>query len=282
MTRKEIIYDILNILTRFSFGPDSRLEKDYIGYKIDQYRAVGIKQLFDAEGFIDPSWLQDYGITLTTIVNRADDTSITHCDCSFSKIKLPPIVSLSDKTGRNNHMGVSRITSPCGTKKFYYSSMDKFVSIPKGHPQANFSYYIPVGNHYYFSNSPKRVRPVLILANPLDGFVNENLNVMSGDLVVGKNYIAVGGQVLHNNVAYDIDEVFVAANTEYTGPGIVQLAEPKRPMTNDDEYPASQDLIKFVVLEILTKEFNIERSMASDIVNDGSDQTHLNEAKVTR
>jgi len=32
----------------------------------------------------------------------------------------------------------------------------------------------------------------------------------------------------------------------------------------------------------LTKEFKIERSMASDIINDGSDQTHLNEAKVTR
>jgi hypothetical protein len=222
------------------------------------------------------------GITLTTTVNRADDIAITHCDCEFSKFRVPPVISLSDKTGKNNDLGIHRITSSCGTKKFYPIAMDKFMAIPNGHPQKKFPYFIRYGNSIYLTEKIRKVRPVLILSRPLDGFVNENLDIRSGELIPGKSYTIFDGQIIHNGIAFDRGEDFIAVGTDYTGTGVVQLTEPKREMTNDDEYPVSSALANIIIMQILTKEFRLEKEQVSDLINDGRDQTHINESKVTR
>lgn len=257
------------ILTKSGYTDDSRLDEDYIGYKVDEYRAIGIRQTFSRHPVIEPIWVQDLLLTDTTPVNTSDDDSVAICRCEMSKVTLPPIVSLSAQASNTNDVGVVDILSGCGTYNHFYRPIHQLQLLTSDDPTDKFHYYWKIMNTYYFRYKEKKIRPMLILERPLDGFINDN--EYKTVLTVGLVYEVVEGQVVHNSLAYQKGQTFTAVTTSFTGNGKVKLNNRKRQMTGNDPYPMSHTMTEMVVLSILTKEYQIEKQQIADIRNDGQD-----------
>lgn len=279
MTSRQLIYDIILILTKFGYGNDSRLSEDYMQFKINQYRAKEIRDTYGRNGFVEPIWLQDMGLMNCTPINPADDdAAIPYCCGHMDKLTIPPIVSFGNRDGQDE--GLYRVSSICGKNKFYPISFDRFNEIPEGHIRENFYHVVRLGNALYFPQIKtrdvlKQVRIALVLENPLDGFVNASEYVLPGNLVVGTSYMAYVNQVEHNGIGYAPGEIFVATYNTFTGAGFVKLATQKRPMTDLDNYPMSMTMMEVVIMKILSNEFNVEKSELADVVQDSRDQLQL-------
>ncbi len=267
------------ILTKASFTDDSRLEPDYIGYKIDEKRAKEIRDSYNRNPIIDPIWLQDYGIVDTTKVNYADDKTFTNLTCQLAKVTLPPVVSFYNGMASQSNLGIYSLRSVSSSEEFFFRQHSKFIEIindlGETHPLRRFAYYTKLQNAIYAKSAndkivPEKLHPILILERPLDGFVLTTENVTT--LTTGTSYTVSQGQIVHNGIAYSIGQVFIAVNTTFTGSGKVQYTNWKRPMTNDDEYPFSPSQMEVVILKLLTQEYGIEASRISEIRNNSQDE----------
>jgi len=85
ISKKSIIDDVLNIMSKFGQTDDSRLDVDWLSYKIDQVRAELIVKEYDTTKTIDNNWLSDLGLIDFHKVNFADDRTVTYCGCDISK-----------------------------------------------------------------------------------------------------------------------------------------------------------------------------------------------------
>jgi hypothetical protein len=258
------------ILTKFGFPEDSRLDEDYLGYKVDEYRAIDIRETFKKYPVIDPIWIQDYGIFDTTVVNSADEKSFTVCKCKFSKVTFPSVVSIINPLSNTNDLGVYSIRSACGTKEYNYLPLPQLMLLTDDNDRSLFKYFYRIGNSYYLTPEVKQGRSMLILENPLNGFVNNT--EYQTVLVVGTQYEVAEGQIVHAGFGYQKGQIFTAVNTIFTGSGKIWLKNQKRAMTNDDQYPMSQTQMERVILSILTKEFGIEQKTISDVRNNSQDE----------
>jgi len=116
------------ILEACKITDDSRLNENYIGFKIDQKRAKEIRDTYKRNPVIEPIWLQDLGVCKTTPVNKIEDRAISICNCSFSKIVLPPIVSIVDNMSNQGNLGVHRLSSSDGSKEYFQM---EHIQLPK-------------------------------------------------------------------------------------------------------------------------------------------------------
>jgi hypothetical protein len=274
MTLREIVYDIITIVTKSNYTDDSRLSERWIAYKVHEKRAKEIHDSYKRNFAIDPKWIQDFGITDTTIVNEADDKSFDYLDCKVAKLTLPPVVYLNNNLSTANNFGVHSIRSVNNGEEFYYMPHAKLMELFKlsdNHPNRKFKYFTQIGNAIYIPDGPDRVHPYLILEDPLNGYVRSTENIASGSLVVGTSYTVMNKMIVHNSIPYVKGATFTAANTTYTGDGEVQLVNQKRAMLDTDEYPMSSTMAEVIILKILTQEFKLEASAIADIRNDSKD-----------
>jgi len=279
MIRQEAIYDIITILTKASFTDESRLDPDYIGYKIDEKRAKEIRDSYNRQQLIDPIWIQDYGVFDTTEVNYADDKTFTYLDCKLAKATLPQTISFGNGLASINNLGDYSFRSINGREEYFFRQNSKLMEIlsdlPKSHPLRKFAYYSRVGDARYFVSKdadivPAKLRAMLILENPLDGYVLTTENVTT--LTIGTQYEVVSDQITHNSVIYLAGSTFTAVNTTFTGIGKVQHLNQKRRMTNNDPYPFSKSQMEVVILKLLTQEYGIEASRVAEIRNNSQDE----------
>lgn len=271
-TRIQNIYDIKTILEGSGITDESRLDEDYVGYKLDQKRAKEIRDTYMRNRVIEPIWIQDMGICKTTNVNKAQDQSVSICKCSFSKVILPPVVSLHDEISGRSDLGYYRMASSCGSFEFHQSTMAKLALLNSDSMYSLFKYFLRVGNGIYLTPIVQNIRPFLILENPLDGYVFDNTDKLSGDLVSGESYTIHSGSIIYNSVRYQEGQSFTANSTStFTGLGKVYLTTQKRRMTNDDEYPMSSTMAEIVIKKICTEDYAIEAQHITDLKNDSQD-----------
>lgn len=279
MTRNETIFDIIMILTKAGFTDDSRLEPDYIGYKIDEKRAKEIRDSYNRNSLIDPMWLQDFGVIDFTEVNYADDKTFSFLDCKLAKATIPAVISFQNSLASANNLGVYSLRSISGKEEYFFEQHSKLMDIlsdlPSSDPLRKFSYYSKVQNALYAVSKdvdkvPEKLRGIFILESPLDGFVLTTENVTS--LTIGTQYEVVFGQVIHNAIAYGEGETFTAASASFTGSGKVQYKNQKRAMTNEDPYPFSKSQMEVVILKLLTQEYGIESTRVAEIRNNSQDE----------
>lgn len=268
MKRDDLIFDAKTILEAAGINDESRLDEDYIGFKIDQKRAKEIRDTYNRTPIIEPIWRQDYGLFDLTPVNRAEDRTISSCDCKFAKAVLPPIVSLSDPMGNVPDLGVA-IRSSCGKYDFHYMTLEKLGLIDPDSIYSKFRYYTRISNSYYITPEVLKARAILILERPLDGYVLDNTDYASGTLVSGTTYEVRSGNVTYNAVKYQKGQTFVANSTStFTGLGKVFLSNQKRRMTNTDEYPMSSTMAEVILMKLFTQDYGIEAGRVADIKND--------------
>lgn len=273
MTRTELIFDCITILEAGNITDESRLDRDYIGYKIDQKRAKEIRDTYKRNPVIEPIWLQDYGIFTLSKVNKAEDRTISLCDCNFSKYVLPPVVMINDPLANVSDIGTFSIRSVNGDFEYQYMGVTKMNLLTSDNVLNNFSFYTKVGNAIYLTPEAQKARALLILERPLDGFVLDDSYVLSGNLVSGTLYEVASGAITYNAVIYHKAQTFTAnATSTFTGNGKVFLNNQKRQMTNDDEYPMSSTMAEVVLTKIWTIDFGIEAKQIADIREDKQDQ----------
>ena len=274
MTKQELIYDIITIATKANYTDDNKLDERWLGYKIDEKRAKEINESYKRNFAIDPSSIQDFGITDMTVINSADDKSFNYLDCKVSKLTLPPTVNIINNLSSANNLGVYSIRSVDSKQEFYYMPYAKLAEVyrlSENHPNRKFKYFTQIGNAIYIPYGPEKIHPFVILENPLDGYVLDTENIKTGNLIIGQSYIVMDKQVVHGGVYYITDQVFTAVDTLFEGEGHIQLVNQKRAMTEEDQYPMSSTMAEVVILKILTQELKLEMSMITDIRNDSKD-----------
>lgn len=276
MTRRDIVYDIITIAKKAGYTDDDMLDEDYLGYKIDEKRAKEIRDSYDRNKLIDPIWIQDFGVTDLTHVNFADDKSLTFLnDCKLGKVTLPPVVSFHNSLSATGDLGINSILSASGSKQYHFMPFNQLMMqinrLSDGSVYKLFGYYTKIHNAIYVTGDATKIRPLLILSRPLDGYVISSEYVTTGNLVVGTSYTVMSGQIVHNSIARNKDAVFTAVNTTFTGTGLVQYTNQKRAMTDLDEYPLSNSQVEIVIMKILTQELQIQKAQITDIRNNSQD-----------
>ena len=269
-TAKNITDSILIMLTKFGLTDDSRLDSDWIYFKICQVAADLKVQQYLATKTIDYTWLSSPMTLNFYKVNRADDNSIT-CNCDISKTTIPQTISLQTKDG-NLDLGIFSLSSMCGTKTYSLMRMTNWNYIPSDSTWGLFKYYDRRNTDLYVNSIVDKLSFTGLLLDPADGYLINSAPVLSGALVSGTVYLVKFGTVIYNNVVYAENTTFTAtATATFTGNGTVYLNTQARAYRDTDPFPASGEMIRMIELEILTKEFKIEQSQLADINNDSAD-----------
>lgn len=270
-TRQQEIYDIKRLLSKGGITDDSRLNDNHLGFLVDQKRAKEIRDTFKRNAVIEPVWLQDIGIFNLTPVNKAEDKSVSVCDCKFSKAMLPPVVSIMDSISNTPDIGTYSIRSATGESEYHYMNVTKMGLLNPSSIQSKMRNYTKIGNAIYLTPEVLKARAILILDSPLDGFILDNMYIVSGTLAIGTSYTVASGNITHNGIKYQLGQTFVAVNADFTGPGQIQYLNQKRKMTNNDPYPMSHTMGEVVKKKILIDDFGFEAQMVNDIINDSKD-----------
>lgn len=269
-TKKNIIDSIKIIATRFQPTDESRIDDDWISYKIDQVRAELITKQYLATGIIDYTWLSDGSLLPFYVVNRADNPTIT-CDCDISKASIPQTLSLIDKDG-NLDFGIYSLISPCGKTTYYPKRMSQWRFTPIEHTNSLFGSYARVNTELYVDRVVQNLKLTAILLHPEDGYVINSTPVLSGSIVSGIIYFVKLGQIIYNNTVYAAGSTFTGGSpTTFVGSGTVYLNSQVTSYLDTSPYPASGDMIRAIEFEILTKEFGIEKTFIADVRNDSKD-----------
>lgn len=270
ISKKSIIDNIDILLTKFSKSDDSRLDDDFLSAKIDEIRAQLIIAQFKITNVIDQTWQQDLGEVTFHDVNFADNNEIDYCNCDISKAFIPQIISLELGNG-NQDLGLS-VFGVCGKKKFYPYALTSWMEVPPEHTRSLFNYYARINTALY-KNKKGNARIVAVLQNPEDAYVINSAPVVSGNIQTGVVYLVKYNQIIYNGVVYLKNTTFtgVVGVTTYTGTGLVYLNTQAEAFTDLDNYPVTGDMARQIVIEICTKEFNIERSQIIDVKNDSTD-----------
>lgn len=276
MTKNEIKDDIINLLTKFGFTDDQRYDPDWLLFKIDEVRAYLIRQEYKQLGFTNPSWFQDLNLLRFTPVVYSDIDYGVCGDCPISKAVIPDNIPLYNPDNQNEDNGI-KVLSACGTKQFYYLPLEVLRQIPSEHPRSKFNYYFKIGNQIFVNQKVNWLRINAVFQNPDAINTINNLVVPSGSLVVGTSYTVIGYQVVHNGLGYMPGQTFTAVNTVYTGSGAVELTTPVQAFNNaTSNYPVTNDMARLITIEILTREFGVEKQQIAAIKGDfGDDGTQV-------
>lgn len=254
------------IAERLKLSKDSRLSHRQIDFWVHQYRARGIREQFRRDQQISTAWVQDMGVMTVTQVNSGDDPLVTTTSKNLGKITLPQLVDLPE-----DH-AVYRIAKPSNLSVYHLVDFNYMMQLVPGSATSKFDYCARVSQAMYLSPCAAQVRPMLILENPMDGYVIQTEKVAQDALTIGESYTVYGTQVTHNSTAYNPGNTFTAVATTYTGNGYVKFTDLKRTMRDTDPYPMSLTLSNFVTMMIFTQEFQVEKQQVADIINDAQDQ----------
>lgn len=269
LTKKAIVDDILNLVEKFSRSDDSRKDETWLSWKIDHVRSQMIVASYSKNRIIDRSWLTDMGVQDFHSTNFADDPTVGYCCSDISKLTIPSVISLKDD------LGVFSLLSACGTKEYTRYPLQSWKIIPKSHIRSKFNYYDRINTALYVNKEVEKLRPILILEFPEDGYIVDSTPITSGNIASGTSY-TVKGTIIYAGTAYKNNETFTGgATTTFSGNGKVYLTSVLTELSETKAYPVSADMARDIVLEICTKEFRIEQAQISDVKNNSVDDEQL-------
>jgi len=273
-TQKSISDDIFGLLTKFQRTDENRVSDMWMFKKINDVRAQLIVQKYSTSDMIDQEWLSELGLVDFHSVNAADDASIGYCGCNtISKAYLPQFITLPTKSV-NQDLGVQMVLSTCGKNKFYNRNMAQWKDIPAEHTYSLFNFYYRVNTAMYVNKTVSKLRIIGILANPEEGFYIKSAPISSGSIASGTVYIVRGGGIIYDSAVVADGATFTGTSaTTYAGSGKVYLYSQLTSYIETYPYPVSAEMARQITIEILTKEFNIEKAQIPDNKNDSKDDS---------
>lgn len=269
---EDIIWDCMHILAKGKPTNDFRVNEDIIMEKVNSYREMFILQQYYKTNRVDPVVVQHYGVFEFTRINSADDESLNPLSICLGKYTLPRRVALPD--------GIAlRLTLPSSQKRVFKIAQDTLylmISLNDRRLQM-FSYYFEMFDSVYIYPYEDRGNAQVVLVNPLEGPVFQTEKVLSGSVEPLLNYTVYGGQVDYVGTVYDIGATVVGTLGQpfYSGPGYLKHQPQYRQRNYRDPYPISAAMARQIILEILTKDYQIEAKQVADIVQDSQDQARI-------
>jgi hypothetical protein len=120
----------------------------------------------------------------------------------------------------------------------------------------------------------EQLRVICLLAQPEEGIIINSAPVASGSIATGVVYYVKHKQIVYNGVTYQPGTTFtgVVTKTTYTGAGTVYLNSQIHNLRETEAYPVTPDMARAIVLEIITKEFGLEKAVIPDTINDSEDE----------
>jgi hypothetical protein len=276
ITRKQIVDDILILHSRFMRSNESRLDEDYVAFKVEQTRVSEIIKEYNVTGVIDQNWLLDFGIYDMTKVNFSDDPIVDFCECDIMKAEIPSVMNLTSLGDGNLDLAL-KVISACGKTGYTAYPLELWRNIPKEHVRSKFHYYQRFGNKIFVNKLVNKLRFFGIPETTEGLMIKKTLAVISGGIKTGKVYMVKGvsGAVTYNSIIYLPGATFtgLVGITTFiaTGPSQVFYNDYEVEMTEKDPYPVSAHLARQIVISILSTELQIEKQQVADIVDDSAD-----------
>ncbi len=271
-TKKSIVDKIFLIASRFNTPDDARLSDRLISNLIDTIRAQLIVEKYRLTETVDFAWLNVPFYIDFYKINVTDDPTMSFCNCDMMKSEIPPVISLTNYNASNQDVGVYSLFSACGKYAYFPRPLQMLQNIPSENTLSKFKYYARYNTTIYATGTATKLRFSPILLYPEDGFVINSAPVLTGSIVSGTVYIVKFGTVVYNAVTYYANDTFTGTSaTAFTGTGKVYLQDQVTAFEETTDYPVGGDMEREIVLEILTKEFQIEESMISELNNDNKD-----------
>jgi hypothetical protein len=281
ITQKTILDDINNLVTKFKRTDEYRVPDLWLLGKINQVRAQLISEQYKNTEILDQNWYSTLGVVDFHTVNAADDASIGYCGCdTLSKAYIPQFVTLPTKSA-NQDLGIQAVVSTCGKKLYNNRPIAQWQLVPKEHPYSKMGWYWRINTAMYVNKVAKNLQLRIsgILANPEEGFYINSAPIASGSIVSGTSYIVRGSQIVYNSVVYSDGDTFTGtATTTFGGSGKVYLANQLSEYIETYPYPVNADMARDIVVEICTKEYQIEKGQLADNTNDSKDDSQKSKA----
>lgn len=272
---------IQSILKWFKTGRENKTTIRFLADRINDYRSKEVRDSFSRNMQFDVQLIQDLGVMPMTLVTSQDDPSLPFGAKDYGKITLPTFIDIPGMRG------VYRIASPSKQIEFEFVEMINFHDMPTndGYVHSKFCHYTIIGNSLYTKKYyVDGLNIALLLDNPLDAFIIQSGNIQSGDIIIADEYTkAESYKVVGAAITYEgnvlLPNATFTGNLErtYVGPGTIQLVNQKRRMNLDDQYPMSATMFEVIFMKILTKDFEIEKRQAADIVNDAQTKELIEE-----
>ena len=254
MTLKEITFDILRLLQKSKLVDDSRLSDRQIQYKINQYRASGIRETFMQTGEIEPIWIQSLGTEAVTDITYTEEEP-TIVATEDDKVTLPGAVTATTTTTTEatSYVTFNKVNSAddanlqgcdCIVGKYV---MPEIVSLPgkRGsfHDRGIFRVSQASRQIPYFPTS-----------------INRFYSLVNGSYRAKHNYYwKIQNNLYTHPYKQKMSLLLILDNPLDAG------------ITEDDPYPISNTMLEYIVMKILTQDFNIEAKVAADLRNDAAD-----------
>lgn len=274
-TRKQIVDDIIILATRFSESDETRLDEDYLAFKVEQARVSEIIKEYNVTGVIDQNWLVDFGIYNLSKVNFSDDPIVDFCSCDIMKAQIPAVMNLTALGEGNLDLGL-KVMSACGKTHYTAYPLEMWRNIPKEHTRSKFHYYQRFGSIIYVNKLTENLRFIGIPETTEGLMIKKTLPVVSGGIKSGYSYTVKGttGLVVYNGVNYLPNATFTGtATSTFTASGNSQVfyTNYEVEMTDNDPYPVSAHLARQIVISVLATELNLEKQQVADKINDSVD-----------
>jgi len=269
MKIENIIYDIKHLLDALT--DDTRINDAHLIFKINNYWAIFLKDEIEKTGIINESYFSRFPLITTNPVSSADDPNVIGGTVKFSKFKMPAIMNIPNTFGlpvrlytAERHNRIYEITRDYLFEMLH--SEDDTIDLYK--------YFFREGNEVYIYPVVHKVSLLALLQNPLEASVYYTTPELLFQLENGIEYVVTSGSVKDsNNTLYLKNETFTCdSSLSYTGDGVVYRVNQVLDADKDSDYPIPPDIAQRIVLEILTKDYMLEKQNIFDIVNDSQDQ----------
>ena len=244
MTLQELVKDIARLLQKSKLVDDSRISTRHLRYKVAQYRAQGIRETYIVRGEIEPIWLQPLGS-----IAAAEKKSVTGSQAGGVFETTPTIApirnsySIFTETNSADDLSLPACNCPIGKLE-----IPPVVSLPGLHNMQSDN------GVYRVSTASRQVKYYPIT---FDRF----FQLEEGTSRQKHSYYFKIGHTLYISPFKEKVSVVAIWDDPLDANGLLPT----------DEYPLSNTLTEYIVIKILTQDFNIEAKLAADLRNDATD-----------
>lgn len=268
----KIVYDIKHLLNALT--DDTRINDSHLIFKINNYWALFLKDDYIKTGHISKKYYQRIPLIDVHAVTSADDPNVIGGTVRFGKFTMPSILDLG-----NEEPPVDIYTAQRQERIYFIDRNFLFELIKSKDERLDlFKYYFYEGNTVYIYPVVTRISFIGLIENPLEASLFYTTPEPLFNLSAGIEYIVTQGSIKCDtgdgriNIYSKGATFTVYSSYTYSGDGVVYRANKIIDVTNDMEYPISPDMAERIILEILTKDFMLERQTLADIFNDSKDQ----------
>ena len=270
MTLKDIVYDIKTLLRQVT--DDTSVSDVFLVHKINNYREILANAYYQQYKVLDPALFQRLGVLDTTDVLSSDHPAIGYGSVRFSKVSLPKLMSIPDAM-------TVQVSEVSRLKILTEVSLPYLLEVIK-----NKDYRLKIWHLYFREDDAINIYPTIkkvavsaALSDPRDGYKFKTEYGNLAALTSNNQYTVLSGSVRENiastqNIYVKGDTFTTDANGTYSGDGKVKLTTQYSAVSMSDDYPISREMAQEIVIQILTRDYQIERQQIFDTFNDAMDQ----------